>query len=283
METKEIPIYKPKLRIQLMDPQGIVLSDRLVDQAIEFMNGPKVGHDGPLRVEVNLTSKQDIDSFINYIQVLKSGLPNKEVGKQGRKPNASIEMASPREEILQEVEGLIEQGENQDNIISYLRKLGFIFMLTEDFLWYFPGFPFKGRDIGDKNSSGQYLGSYSWMVRRIKMGKDPKTDKYDPQIIFGIQMIGERTAKFVCYLYKERKRPLSADLPVTKGLSFSNTEMTKYPKYMTEEERLKFNTETRQMLVNPEKKPSKFFLRWYSDVVFPKDLKPKVAEVILRK
>lgn len=283
-EEKETTIvFKPKLRIQLLNDQGVVQSDRLVDQTLEFNMGSKVKHTGPLRLEVNLFNQRDIDGFINYIQGLRNGLPQVELKARGRTPHAVVEMNSPREEILGEVENLIEQGKNQDEIILYLRSLGFVFLLTEDFLGYFPSYPFKNRDIGEKSHSGQYLQSYCWMSRRLKFGKDPKTDKYDPQIIFGFELLRDRTTKFVCYLYKERKKPLSAELPSKTAISFTNTEMTKFPKYMTEEERLKFSTETRQLLAMPAKKPSKFFIRWYSDVIFPKDLKDKVAETLTRK
>ena len=283
-EEKEDIVFKPKLRIQLLDDRGVTQSDRLVDQYIEFTTGPKVRHDGPIRLEVTLMSQADITGLSQYLETLRSKLPIKEVGTRGRKPiNAVTEINSPREEIVAEVEKLIEKGSNQDDIIKYLRSLGFVFLLTEDFLWYFNQFKFKSRDIGEPNSSGQYLESYSWMVRRLKMGKDPKTDKYDPQIIFGFQMIGERTAKFVYYLYKERKKPLSAELPKKTAISFSNTEMTKFPKYMIEEERMRFTTEVRQLLTNDSRKPSKFFLRWVSDVEFPQELKAKVDEALTRK
>ena len=48
---------------------------------------------------------------------------------------------------------------------------------------------------------------------------------------------------------------------------------------MLEEERLKFSAEQRQLLLNPEKKPSKFFMRWVDDVIFPDSIKDKIEEV----
>jgi len=120
------------------------------------------------------------------------------------------------------------------------------------------------------------------MVRRIKTGKDPKTDKYDPQIIFGFQIINGREEKFVCYLYRERMKRMKAVLPKKNALSFNNTEMTKFPKYMTEEERLKFSTEMRQLSYNKEKLPSKFFNRWYKDIIFPDQLKEQLELILSR-
>ena len=52
---------------------------------------------------------------------------------------------------------------------------------------------------------------------------------------------------------------------------------------MLESERIKFSTEQRQLLLNPDKKPSKFFLRWVGDVIFPDSIKEKMEEVLQRK
>ena len=59
----EQEIYKPKLRVTTLSENGTPLSDRLVDAYIEMNSGPKVQHKGPVRVEVTLTNKQDIDNF----------------------------------------------------------------------------------------------------------------------------------------------------------------------------------------------------------------------------
>ena len=49
-----------------------------------------------------------------------------------------------------------------------------------------------------------------------------------------------------------------------------------------EDERLKFSVEQRQLLLNPDKKPSKFFLRWVRDAKFPDSIKPKIEEILSR-
>ena len=51
---------------------------------------------------------------------------------------------------------------------------------------------------------------------------------------------------------------------------------------MLEAERIKFSTEQRQLLMIPDKKPSKFFLRWASDAIFPDSIKEKMAEILKR-
>lgn len=277
--TKGTPeVYKPKIRIQLLSGQGSVISDRLVDQNLEFNTGPKISHDGGIRLDLVLTCKSDIDRSIEYIKKLSGTLPIKEVNSIGRPSSPAAVINSPREEILQDIEKKVSEGMNQDEIINYLRKLGFVFLLTEDFLGYFKDFPFRHRDIGEPTSTKQYPDSYQWMVRCIKRGKDPKTDKYDPQIIFGFKIMSERVDKVIPYLYKDRKKFLLIPVPSKLALSFNNTEMTKFPKYMMEDERFKFSTEMRQLLASKDKKPSKFFLRWYGDVIFPTSIGAKLKE-----
>lgn len=279
MEDKNIP--KPKIRIQLLDEYLRPIEDRLVDQTTEFYLGPKKAHKGPVKFEITLADQLDIDNFKAYIDKLRSDLPIKEISSRGRPSNNSsnANIDSPREDILLQIEKM----EDQDEAIKYLRDLGFVFLLTEDFLTYFPEFEFDTRDIGKPNSTGQYLESLCWMVRCIKRAKDPKSDKYDKMIIFGIHIQGGRSKKVVPYLYGERKKPLRIEYKDDKKLSFSKvTELTKYPHYMTEDERLKFGTEFRQLTSNKDKKPTKFFLRWYKDVKFSDENKKMVEEIVNR-
>lgn len=269
MEENNTIKVKPKMRIQLLDTELRCISDRLVDQGIEFMQGAKVKHSDPIRVEVVLTSKNDIDSFKTYLDQLAGNLPIKVIGTRGRPSGKSPkELNSPREDIYAKVEELCEKNV-QDQIIDYLRDLGFVFLLTEDFLHYFPDFKFRARDIGEPNRNGQYPESYQWLVRRIKMAKDPKADKYDPQIIFGFQILNKRSPKFVGYLYKEFKSRMKAKVPERNALTFANFEMAKLPEFMLEEERLKWSSEMRMLIMDKNKKPSKFFLRWAPDVLLP--------------
>ena len=174
---------------------------------------------------------------------------------------------------------MAEEGKSQKDIIKYLRGLGFIFMLTEDFLQYFPEFPFNHKDVNNPHENGQYLNSLSWMVRQIKQAKVPKSDKYDPQLIFGFSIINGPSKKVVPYIFKERKKPLRVN-PAKKNLSFSTVGFTKYPTYMREDERLKFSTEIRQLLNGQRKKPSTFFNRWVKDVRFPDNIKEQIETIL---
>lgn len=280
----EDQVFKPKLRVTLLNENGSVIQDRLVDAASEYYAGPKVQHNGPIRLEVTLCNKQDIETFKNYIDKLSGTLPIKVQTTAGRgRPSTTqdVLIKSPRENILMEVENMVNNGSNQPDVIKYLRELGFVFMLTEDFLHYFKDFPFNSKDIGDPTENHQYLNSMSWMVRCIKKAKDPMADKFDPMIIFGFNILRPKSRKVVPYLYKERKEPLRVE-PGKTVLSFNTVEFTKFPKYMLEEERLKFSSEQRQLLQNQDKKPSKFFLRWVKDVEFPDSIKDKIQEAISR-
>lgn len=268
----ENSVFKPKMRVTLLNEQGIVVQDRLVDTASELYAGPKNVHNGPIRLEVTLVHKEDIDSFKNYIDQLQGNLPLKpQTNGRGRPTSGLVGPTlteSPREDILAEVQKMASEGKNQTDVIKYLRNLGFVFILTEDFKFYFPEFEFKEKDVGKPHHNGQYLHSLSWMVRCIRKGKDPKTDKFDPMIIFGFSIMDGPSKKVVPYLYKERKEPIKIK-EAKKTLSFSSVEFTKLPAYQTEEERLKFSFEQRQLMLNPDKKPSKFFLRWANDVEIP--------------
>ena len=280
LKYMEQEVYKPKLRVTTLSENGTPLSDRLVDAYTEMNSGPKVQHKGPIRVEVTLTNKQDVDNFKEYLDRLIGVLPAKApTAGRGRPAGTMVKnLESPREDILADVEKMVEEGKSQQEIIKYLRELGFVFILTEDFLYHFPGFEFDKKDVGEATDNKQYPNSFSWMARCIKRAKDPKADKFDPMVIFGFSILGGPSKKIVPYLYKERKKPLRAQVG-KNVISFSQAEFTKLPKYMREDERIKFSTEQRQLLLNPEKKPSKFFMRWVDDAVFPDSIKENIEEI----
>ena len=148
-EENKPKVFKPKMRITTLDENGIYLSDRLVDAYTELYAGPKEQHKGPIRLEITLTNQEDVTSFKNYIDQLVGNLPIKApTAGRGRPANGSSkELDTPREDILVKVEEMVNQGKNQTEVIKYLRDLGFVFILTEDLLYYFPDFPFKVNDI----------------------------------------------------------------------------------------------------------------------------------------
>ena len=276
--------FKPKIRITLLEDNGAVIQDRLVDATTEYYAGPKIQHSGPIRIETTLTNTQDIESFKKYLDQLTGTLPIKAPSAGRGRPSMANQAntESPREDIIEGVKKLASEGKNQTEVIEYLRKLGFVFILAEDLLYYFPDLidSFKHKDIGDPTDNKQYPNSLAWMVRCIRRAKDPRTDKFDPMIFFGFN-IQKPSRKVVPYLYKERQEPIKIDTG-KKVLSFNTVEFTKLPVYMQEQERLKFSVEQRQLLLNPDKKPSKFFLRWVKDAKFPDSIKPKIEEILSR-
>ena len=130
----EQEVYKPKLRITTLSENGTPLSDRLVDAYTEMNSGPKVQHNGPIRVEVTLTNKQDIDNFKEYLDRLSGTLPAKapNVGRGRPAGSTTKELESPREDILADVEKMIEEGKSQqgdwDLYLSLLKIFYFTFL-----------------------------------------------------------------------------------------------------------------------------------------------------------
>ena len=138
---EEKKVFKPKMRITTLTEDGSYIQDRLVDAYTELNAGPKFQHNGPVRLEITLQTKQDIETFKTYIDQLSGNLPLKEITGRGRPTNSpTANLESPREDILVKVENMVKEGENQEAIIKYLRELGFVFILTEDLLYYFPDF-----------------------------------------------------------------------------------------------------------------------------------------------
>lgn len=276
MDKEEKKVFKPKMRITTLNEDGSYIQDRLVDAYTELNAGPKFQHDGPVRLEITLQNQQDIEAFKTYIDQLTGKLPLRETTGRGRPSGGSTTapLESPREDIMAKVEQMVKEGSNQEDIIKYLRGLGFVFILTEDFLYHFDDFPFSKKDIGEPNANGQYLNSFSWMVRCIKRAKDPKADKFDPMILFGFAIMNGPSKKIIPYLYKERRHPFRVDNG-KKILTYSTVEFSKMPAWMLPDERIKFSAEQRQLLANPEKQPSKFFLRWSHDVLLPDSVHEK--------
>ena len=152
------------------------------------------------------------------------------VGRGRPAGSTTKELESPREDILADVEKMIEEGKSQQDIIKYLRGLGFVFILTEDFLISLSlDLSLIKKDVGEATDNKQYPNSFSWMARCIKRAKDPKADKFDPMVIFGFSILGGPSKKIIPYLYKERKKPLRAQVG-KNVISFSQAEFTKLPK-----------------------------------------------------
>lgn len=236
-----------KIRIQKFDQEGRFLEDRMVSQDPEFASGPKGKHEGLLRVEFTLLDKADTEKAKVYLDQLRGALPLE--AKKLKKLTKEPQLEEHREQLILDA---MEKATDQDELIKYLRDHDFVFMLW-DYMETFDWAP-EVKDIHKEK--------YQWMIRRIKTAKNPASDKYDPMLIFGFQLIGERNEKIVIYLNNEFHKAYKVALPDKPRETFKKSGMMKFPPYMTEQEREKFRYEFRQYQDNPEKKFSKFYLRW---------------------
>ena len=251
------------MRIQLIK-DGLVTSDRLVDQKIEFYNGPKETHEGPIRIEFVFENTTDTEGAIQYLKKLTGKLPieEKATGKRGRPSEEKPEFTSLSREIL--LNEAIQNSKNQDSFITYLRDREFVFITGEHLVKLIPDtYKIKERHIQD----------YEWLIRRTKTAKDPRADKYDVSFIIGIKILSEkRSEKVLIYMNGEFLQTKKLDIP-EKAFNFKQTNLIKFPHYMTPEEREKWGIEHRQLMANPEKKASKFYERWRKDVNLGDEMK----------
>jgi len=237
-----------KLRIQLFDLEGRMIDDRMVTQDPEISKGPQLTHVGPMRIEFSFDSPDDIEKAKIYLDQLVGNIP---LGtKKARKTSLkTMEDPAQREALLEEALTM----DDQDELIKFLREKGFRFMMT-DFLETF--------DWPQLNIKEKHLGQFQWMLLCQKPAKNPKSDKYDPMLIFGIQLLPEHNERIVVYLHGEYHKAYKIPVPEKPKEVFKKTNMTKFPDYMTHEEREKFRFELRQYEADSERPLSKFWKRW---------------------
>jgi hypothetical protein len=250
--------FKKKLRIQTFDSEGFQINDRLVEQDIEFYQGPKEAHEGPMRLEINLWEKDDVEKCLEYIQKLSGKLPIVAPGsnkpKKLKGQGKIILAPEQREELIKAVKDL----ETQDQIISLLRDQGFEF-LTWDYI----------NSLGLETGISQaHQNKYQWMLKLVKKAKNPLNNKFDPMLAFGFKLIGKKINVAVIYLFKEKHKILKKPWDDKTKVSFKTTDMIKFPSYMIQEEKDKFIVERDTLRRFKDRKPSKFFLRWIKDVEF---------------
>lgn len=240
------------MRVKTLTPNLVVMGDRLVDQTTEFNLGPPEKHKGPLCIEVTLRDKDDLSNLKKYLDKLLGDLPLPEKkAKKGSLPEMDVE---PIKEMLEEIK---VKCKTQDEVIKYLRERNFKFV-TAQFL--------EDRDI-KVDINAKVPDDYQFMIRLLKEGKDPKADKYDPQLLMGFKFLGETKGKFIRpYLYGRKEEVINLPWAKKSDINFKKVAAIKYPHYMNQEERDKYSLELRKMKLNPELKPSKFFLRWKEPV-----------------
>ena len=244
-----------------MDDEGRILSDKVVGQDPAISAGPSEKHTGPMRLEFTFVDKNDVDKIIGYIGKLGGDLPIPAKKSGTSKNDKQVELTeNSREEIAAKALSF----ETQDEMLDFLRGLGFTFLYEEDLKTF--KIPFSPKKA--------HSGNYQWMVRKIKESKmNPLSDKYDPTIIIGVKIIGERDEKVVIYLYNKFHGKASIKVDKDPKFNYDQTELLKFHPVMDYSERIKFSTEHRGLLTGSRKKPSKFYERWLPYVIIPKSNK----------
>ena len=253
MDKKEKPSkYKPKMRITYLSPKGVTLKDRLVDQGSELQLGPQESHSGPIRLEFTVHYKEDMEMISTYLAMVAGKIPLKERKVYKSKPK-DIVYEEPIDELLADIKRIhINTDEtNQEKLIQYMRDHGFS-MLTYQAIKDFK------LPIAVKKSHRKW----AFLVRRIKEGKNPKADKYDPQLAIGIRLSGQKENHVLVYLYSKFTEKLDCNWPNKIGINYKKLKATIFPPYMPLGEREKYRAEERKLQLNPDAKPSKFFSRW---------------------
>jgi hypothetical protein len=253
------------IMIQLFAKDGMI-SERLVQQGGEFYAGPKSKHKGPMRVMFTFEDKDDVTGAIEYLQQLALDAPLRVTGTPGRakkitedsKPDNSLDI------LLEDAKKAAKN--NQDLFIKHLRELDFVFLDSDNLRLKIP----KTYDVKKR-----HMDNYQWLIRRSRVAKDPRNDRYDPQLFIGISLFSGRKSKIVVYLYSELQPTLKIAIPDVLPMTFKKTNLIKYPHYMTEGERLKWGIQHRELLNDPKKSKTKFYARWEKDVTVGNELKIK--------
>lgn len=249
-----------KIRIQLFNQGGALVSDKLLEQGGAFYSGPKEIHsEGPIRIEFTLIDQRDTEEAIVYLQKLRGILPLEEKLKK-RKDATSVDLVSDYLKIEEHIKP--ENFKTQDDLVFYLRDLGFVFLM-EDHLSQL-GLPIEIKPLHKE---------FQWMIKQIKRAKNPKADKYDPTLVIGMAIWGERTEKVVVYLEGKFKKSHKIPVASKPKFTFDHTEMMKFPDFMNDEEREKFRIEHRIYKAHTAQPLSKFYLRWAPYVQIPEIFK----------
>lgn len=278
-----------KLRITRYNPDNTIYEDRLIDSKLEFYNGPDTVHYGPLRIDALLQNTEECEGLINYLKQLIGQLP---ISKKEQKQRTSTTKPLEADSIQTLIAEAFEKCKTQEALIEYLRGLNFTF-LTYDHL----------KDICDHNEwpfklkKKKYLGhnniektkylhkDYQFMVRVLKLAKNPQLDKIDPQIFFGFKLIGEKRPKVLIYelgIYKDTKE-LHWKEETEIGYKVKE-KFYKFPEPMSYIERSKWRGEDRRIVFDQHKgtdkqyKPSDFYTKWKPWVVILKDQRKKVKK-----
>ena len=254
-------LFGDKMRIKLVDPQtGALISDRLVAQATEFRNGPTEIHKGPMCIEFNLNSQEDVDGMVTYIKKLKGELPIAKPEKKSSTNKTLEKMLRDKDAIGDLINTIKTKSKTQEDIIKNLREYNFMF-IDQSIAIDGPSkeqLTLRQKDI-DRD--------YQYMVRRIKEAKDPANDKFDWRLVFAIKIVGERLDLVQIYYWGSWKESFKIKWEEPKKMNFKKVEkIYSFPEMMDYVERKKWRMENRKVLKheaeNKEYSPSKFYTKW---------------------
>lgn len=241
-----MPDIEKKLRIQLFDEEFNMLSDRLVSQYTEFGRGPGEVHEGPLKIEVCLFSKEDVDQFKTYLETMRGHIPmDSYKAKRGRK-KAPKDIEGFRDYIAEQMAGY----EALPELITMLREQGFLFS-SLDLL----------KDMGYPIQVSKVYRKYKFMVRLLRKAKNPANDKYDPSLLIGI-----KGGKVIGISGEDMLFEKIFDEDADKMIKIPAKAKVKFPDYLNQDERNKFRSEMQLLKDDPERNPTGFYKRWVWEV-----------------
>jgi hypothetical protein len=246
-----------KMRIKLFSNGKGLVEDRLVEQATELRIGPKHIHSGPMTIEFNLATQDDVDGMTNYIKKLKGFLPIEEKAKKPKtsKLDKMLKEKEPLEDLLKLVEGKCK---TQEALITELRQYDFRFIAADVI-----------NDLASKDQLTLEDRHQDWqfMVRMVKEAKVPQNDKYDWRLVFGIKFVGEKHNYVVVYLWGKKDHTHKIPWETPKKMNFKKVEKIYiFPPMMDYTDRKKWRIENRKIIKAAEDKkelvPSKFYTKW---------------------
>ena len=206
----------------------------------------------------------------------------KECGGRGRGCNSECkELEWGREDRVGDVEKMVNEGKREEDMIKYVRDVGFVLMVREDLVYDLGEFKLDKKDVGEGRKNGEYLDCYWWMGRCIKRGKDGKRDKFEGMIVFGLSIVEGGWKKMVGYVYKERKKGFRGERGKS-SMWLCEGEFSKLGKYMLEGEGIKLCREERELVMSGDKKGCKLLLRWGWDGILGDWMKEKMGEMLKR-
>lgn len=242
-----------KMRITLYnDNQPLPISDRLVEQGIELNMGPKIAHKGPLVISFSLHTQDDANAASEYLKKLVGILPLKTKAVKLRKGIGSVELDNnePLEDFANQA---IKTQKSQEKLINFLRDHNFKCIMTDVITEVVP-------ELNTYIKLKPKHQKYQWFIRQIKAAKDPTKDKYDPRLMFGIKLIGNKVDKVVVYLFGKFYVLAKIGWEKQKTYNFKKVDtLTKFPDHMDYDDRKKWRAEYRKVITNPNHKPSKFY------------------------